>query len=733
MKRNPTPTTFMLFIISFFFLVFSSCQKDSDLFAEAVLDDPETITDNDSDGGNGSEVETATITLNAIDDAYLQDGKGFDEDIVRVEADVRTTYLKFDLRSIEGTITDAYLEFTTDSDQGHGHLEAYKGTGNDWTEETLSLENAPSIGVLLGEVDSEYAVGYNQRIPLDSKSLTPSLTSIVLNIASGNDISISSKESPNNPGPRLVVEYAGKVNGNPQPDDENDNDGNIVIDDVITLNDLKAFPSAIGAGAFARVDPSNARIYEVTNLNTSGPGSFREAFEASGSRIVIVKVEGRVADSNPYAEYDTSSGDIAVWGQMAPGLGLTISHPRMSFTRAGNLIFRFMTLQSDLGLPCVVNQNCFDALNYLQIENGSSNMVDHCSLRYGLDQTWTLNVSTHNQGGDASRNASSFTYNLLAEADPDHSTASILNRQGDTPTSTDIGEHTWSRNMTYNISHRFPNLNANGNFEIYNNFIVNWSARLSRYNVTPNVDYHRNYNKQGNKTLSLGGMDNRGNKLNFTEDWNGNEPRIFAGYNLTEGINMDDTSNLQSDLYRWFKSSSQEFYGVPVREDGPVPNEFFITSQQFFFNPPSDGYWDAIDVPEKLMASVGHNRGINADGSPFYGSDDLDSSYFTRTRNNATEREYRPTGAWTQTSFPGTSMYTDSDGDHMPDWFENQHDHLNPNNPNDMLATHVDWTFADGYAVVNNAGYTNLEICAEYYAGGFETMIDGTNNLKIND
>ena len=735
MRRNPTPTTFMFFVISFCFLLFSSCQKDSDLFAEAILDNPDPVVDgsNNENPDNETDSEVATITLNAIDDAYIQDGEGFNEGIVRVETNVRTTYLKFDLSSIEGTITGAYLEFTTDSDQGHGHLEAYKGMETDWTEENLSLENAPNQGELLGEVDSEYSVGFDQQIPLDSEALTSSLLSIVLNIKSGNYISIASKESPNNQGPRLVVEYKGKINGNPQTDNGTGNDGNIVVDDVITLNDLKAFPSAFGAGAFARIDPTNAKIYEVTNLNTSGPGSFREAFEASGSRIVIIKVEGRIADSNPYAEVGNTSGDIAVWGQMAPGLGLTISHPRMTFTRAGNLIFRFMTLQGDLGAPCTPNVSCFDPLNYLQVENGTGNIVDHCSLRYGLDQTWTLNVSTQNQGGDASRNTSSFTYNLLAEADPEHSTASILNRQGDTPTSTDIGEHTWARNMTYNISHRFPNLNVNGDFEIYNNFIVNWSARLSRYNVTPNVDYHRNYNKQGNRTLSLGGMDNRANKLNFTAGWNGNEPRIFAAYNLTEGINMDDTSSLQSNLYRWFRSSSQEFYGVPVREDGPVPNEFFITSQQFFFNSPSDGYWDAIDVPEKLMTSVGHNRGINADGTPFYGSDDLDSSYFTKTRNNATESSYRPIGAWTQTSFPGTSMYVDSDGDHMPDWFENQHDHLNPNNPNDMLATHVDWTFSDGYAIVNNAGYTNLEICAEYYAGGFETMIDGTNNLKINN
>ncbi|NJB70289.1 hypothetical protein GGR42_000751 [Saonia flava] len=731
MKRNPN-STFIISFILVIFLFFCSCQKDSDLLAEIVLNKSGSLSVDEED----SEVEESTIILNAIDDAYLQDGKGYNENTVRVEANTRTTYLKFDLSSIEGTITGAYLEFTTDSDEGYGHLEAFEGLGNDWTEEDLTFENAPEKGELLGEIDSEYEVGRSQKVILESEGLTPSIMSIVLNIKSGDDISIASKESTDNPGPKLVVEYIGKINGDSQQSNDNEDenkDDSISIDNVITLNTLKAFPSAIGAGAFARVNPKAAKFYEVTNLNTSGPGSFREAFEASGSRIVIIKVEGRVEDSNAYAEYDTSSGDIAVWGQMAPGLGLTVSHPRMTFTRAGNLIFRFLTLQSDLGKPCTVNVDCFDALNYLQIENETSNYVDHCSLRYGLDQTWTLNINTHSQGGNASLNRSSFVYNLLAEADPDHSTASIMNKQGDTPATTDIGDHTWSRNMTYNISHRFPNLNANGDFENYNNFIVNWSARLSRYNITPNVDYHRNYNKQGNVTRGLSGMHRRGNKLNYGGDWNGDEPRIYSAFNITEGINVDNSSNLQSDLYTWFKSSSNSLHGVSIKENGPVPTQFFTTTQQFSFNPPPEGYWDAMDVPRKVMASVGHNRGINKDGTPYYGSDDLDNSYFSKTKNNGTESSYRSIGSWTQSSFPGTSIYTDTDGDYMPDWFENQHTHLNPNNPNDMLMAHVDWSFSEGYAVTNNAGYTNLEICAEYYAGGFETMIDGTNNLNIND
>lgn len=153
-------------------------------------------------------------------------------------------------------------------------------------------------------------------------------------------------------------------------------------------------------------------------------------------------------------------------------------------------------------------------------------------------------------------------------------------------------------------------------------------------------------------------------------------------------------------------------------------------SQQHRFNPPADGYWDVMDVPAKVRASVGHNRGISSDGSPGFFRDDLDSDYINRIITGTTHSQYRGRDEWTNSGFTRTSMYKDSDGDHMPDWFENQHVHLNPNDSSDMNKKHVDWNFGE-YQVKNNAGYTNLEICAEFYAGGFETMIDGTNDLKI--
>ncbi|SDR00169.1 CBM96 family carbohydrate-binding protein [Flagellimonas zhangzhouensis] len=714
MKRNPTSTFMLSFIVSIL-LLFGSCQKDSDLFAEAILDEPDTIVD-DTNGANddeNAEVVVSTENFNAVDDAYIQDGKGYDESIVRVEANVRTTYLKFDLSSIEGTITSAHLEFTTDSDQGYGQLEAYEGLGTDWTEEDLTLDNAPEMGALLGEMDSEYTAGAVQTMPLDSDLLTTSMTSIVLNIKSGNDISIASKESANNPGPKLVVEFTGKANGTTQGDTTTD-DTNIVYDNVLTLNTLKAFPSAFGAAAEI-TGGRGGTIYEVTNLNDGGPGSFKEAFQASGKRIIIIKVEGLANKSG----LGSTSGDVTIWGQFAPGQGITLNGGGWTMTGGGNVIIRHITAQNGY-TDCTVNQNCFDAINFYGPEAGTGIYTDHCSLRYGADQTWGINLYNENI-------KTTLSYNLLAEAIPEHSTAVIFTNKLNPGENS--GNHSFARNMTYNISHRFPNMEGFiGAYEVYNNYYVNWSARMSRGKGAITVDWHDNYAAAGNRSKSSVPV----NKWTPSDrEWNGNQPSIYSANNFIENIDENPDVN-QEHLWTWFTDSSDVLSGVAdvIIQDEQLPATLFSSFKQSNFEQPTDGFWSWDEIPQKMNASVGHNRGINADGSPGFFRDDLDADYLTRSLNGTTPSRYREPSEWTNSTFTNTEMYVDSDGDHMPDWFEARHAHLDPNDPSDMLKTNTNWNF-DNYSVVNNAGYTNLEICAEYYAGGFEIMLDGTNDMSF--
>lgn len=80
-----------------------------------------------------------------------------------------------------------------------------------------------------------------------------------------------------------------------------------------------AFPEATGFGRFttgAR-GATNPQVYLVTNLNDSGPGSFRDAVSQPG-RFVIFKVGGIVNLQSIVAV----AANTTIAGQTAPGEGI---------------------------------------------------------------------------------------------------------------------------------------------------------------------------------------------------------------------------------------------------------------------------------------------------------------------------------------------------------------------------------------------------------------------------
>jgi pectate lyase len=75
-----------------------------------------------------------------------------------------------------------------------------------------------------------------------------------------------------------------------------------------------AFPGAEGFGKYT-TGGRGGKIMIVSNLNDDGPGSFREATEAKGKRIVVFSVSGTI-----HLEKKLSiKADITIAGQTAPG------------------------------------------------------------------------------------------------------------------------------------------------------------------------------------------------------------------------------------------------------------------------------------------------------------------------------------------------------------------------------------------------------------------------------
>lgn len=207
---NNTPQN-KTFIISIFLMVlFSvqiSCSKDSEVFREAVLGDPETELPDDVTSEDSSDLVSRTVVLTPISDAYVQDDTGRNLRIIRLEENRRKSYLKFDLSNLSGTVTDAALEFTVDADRGNGTIEISKGSSITWTEDNLNSSNAPSEAELLGTFSDGYDLGELKNIILDASNLFSEETSFVLNHRNGNDFAMASKENPSVEGPKLIVTY----------------------------------------------------------------------------------------------------------------------------------------------------------------------------------------------------------------------------------------------------------------------------------------------------------------------------------------------------------------------------------------------------------------------------------------------------------------------------------------------------------------------------------------------
>jgi hypothetical protein len=141
---------------------------------------------------------------------------------------------------------------------------------------------------------------------------------------------------------------------------------------------IPAFPGAQGGGMYS-FGGRGGKVFVVTNLNDSGPGSFREALEAGGPRIVVFNVAGiirlkdRIRVRAPYVTID---------GGSAPGDGVCVAGDTVEL-ETHDVIVRNMRFRR--GNTWVGDRN--DSLGGNPIGNI---MIDHVSASWGLDENMSM-------------------------------------------------------------------------------------------------------------------------------------------------------------------------------------------------------------------------------------------------------------------------------------------------------------------------------------------------------
>lgn len=224
--------------------------------------------------------------------------------------------------------------------------------------------------------------------------------------------------------------------------------------------DILAFPGAEGGGAYTP-GGRGGRVFVVTSLADSGPGTLREACEAGGARIVVFNVAGIIQLETPIS---VRAPYITIAGQTAPGDGVCVAGESFLID-THDVIIRFMRFRR--GTTEVTRRD--DALG----GNGVGNiMIDHVSASWGLDENMSMYRHVYDREG---KNLKLPTVNITIQN-------SIFSEALDTYNHS-FGSTIGGLNSTFmrslwasNIS-RNPSIGMHGDFGFVNNVVWNWWNR----------------------------------------------------------------------------------------------------------------------------------------------------------------------------------------------------------------------------------------------------------------
>ena len=174
-----------------------------------------------------------------------------------------------------------------------------------------------------------------------------------------------------------------------------------------------AFPGAQGWAAHTP-GGRGGKIIKVTTLAATGPGSFTEAVETQGPRIVVFEVGGVIdlgvktlAIREPF---------LTIAGQTAPQPGITLIRGGLDIFAHDVIVQHLRVRPGDAG-QAKMSGGDFDAISTVGAHDV---IVDHCSLTWATDENLSASGTrftgdTPEQWREGTSHRITFSNNLIAE------------------------------------------------------------------------------------------------------------------------------------------------------------------------------------------------------------------------------------------------------------------------------------------------------------------------------
>ncbi len=347
---------------------------------------------------------------------------------------------------------------------------------------------------------------------------------------------------------------------------------------------LPAFPGAEGAGKYA-TGGRGGTVRHVTNLNSSGEGSFREAASHSNS-IIVFDVGGTIDLKNKDL---VVSGNVTVAGQTAPGgKGITVRNGKIGMG-GDNIIIRFVSSRpGEKG-----TESDYDAWGG---SKGSNSIIDHCSIGFANDEQFGLYSSNMHQ---------TVQYTIIGPSNcvsyhskGAHGFGAMFGK----------GQNSWHHNLLcHSLSRNFRGKVEKGSepMDFTNNVIYDWGYQTA-YGTLGHINYANNYLKAGPSTKK---------GYRFLNNSSGSSRENYRFYITGNTMRKKDDSYYNKDI-----ENNNQWLGVEGF------NESVYRASEPFKVPAVNGE-DATTLSGMDTAEEGYKKVVRYSGAGVHPADNTASGY----------------------------------------------------------------------------------------------------------